>query len=569
MAQKDRSDELERQRVAERQAVAELIAERDMEQRRLAQQQGQFDSDLRQRQVEFSGGLEIDQRRQRLAEANSEADAILGDRRAETDRLSVLGRNENYRRQNDFRDSQPTDIDVLRERFALEQAERGEAGGLLPHQRGEWLAKSTGLFEDQVAGLRETIANAPLTEEGKRVWGELSGELRSIEQQRDFLRPDQYNQALGQWLDKAQRSRLDSMVQPSPTAGDVIGQQYDPQTGIFVQQDSQGRWQARPLLSAEDQRREIALKEKELEWKMRGGEGGGDTMSSAARAESISGLDKDALGDLRKRASEAIMSRRMASAGDQAPSEVITPQELFAEMNRMFEEERQLNSLIQSQMTYSEWSQKQDMPARVPERFMQQAGMGAAQTPMQSEDDIMSPSDVLPGRGVGVAGSIGSELPAATQDEIVVRPPTRSYTPSPGTLTPQETEARKQMIRMSPRERVEMLKEFHPETRGKTIEEIMNMPGSREAYENLRKQGALKDGTYEDHAIAMIDDFLVEETGVLSGTESFVGMSVSDIEDPELKGLAAELPKPKSLAEAEKLNSRYFVDPTGVIRQRF
>lgn len=385
---------------ARRMAIQELLAQQNNEMRERQQQQGQFDAEMAQRQAEFGAGLEIDQRRQRLAEANSKADALLGGRAAEVDEFTAKQRAALGNREQDFRESQPNQLDLLRAKYQMDQ-QAAAGGGLSSHNQQMHTLQSTKLFEEQVAGIREEMSNAPLSPEGQRVWGELSGELRSIEAQRDSLRLPQYNQAIAQWIDKAKRSNLSSMIKPPPTANDILSQQYDPQSGVFVQQDSKGNWQARPILSAEDQRREIALKEKELEWKMRTEGGSGDITSPSVNTLADLMKDPKAVEKLQQQARESIMTRRARQAGDSAtpPSEEIEPQELFTEMKRIFDREQTIVELMrgtappQPDPAYRNWGASLDEPTRVPPEMMD-PGVNVPDPP--SEDDIVSPSDMLP-----------------------------------------------------------------------------------------------------------------------------------------------------------------------------
>jgi len=355
--------------------------------------QRQNASEMAQRQREFGAELEIAQRGQILKEVEAKAKAILGGRGSEIDLLAAQGRNRYYdqqsalaERQQAWKEGQPNDLELLMAKHKLDQ--EGGLQGLSAHNQQMHQMATTKLFETQIADVRKNMSEAELTPDGQREWAAMSGELRAIEAQRDSLRLPAYNQAIGGWLDKYQKADFGSKTKVPPTPTEIIGSQYDPETGIFLQKNSKGGWEGRPIQSATDLRRELELKEKELDWKIRseGGSASGGT-DIPLDAFSIEELPPKNVETIRQRAIESINDRReqQALADGKQPSKKISPDELFTEMKNLFDDERKLQANIYGgeeelrRRQYQAWSEKQDSPSRVPEYFM--GGQGGSPLP--------------------------------------------------------------------------------------------------------------------------------------------------------------------------------------------
>lgn len=81
----------------------------------------------------------------------------------------------------------------------------------------DFLQQNTINLEQQVGNVRRMMAQNQFTPEGQKITGELVGALRAIEQQRDTIRPKEYNKLLNKWLENAEKAGLDSFVAPVPT----------------------------------------------------------------------------------------------------------------------------------------------------------------------------------------------------------------------------------------------------------------------------------------------------------------------------------------------------------------
>lgn len=156
--------------------------------------------------------------------------------------------------------------------------------------------------------------------------------------------------------------------------------------------------------------------------------------------------------------------------------------------------------------------------------------------------------------------------PPAEREQL---PRERAATPSPGTLSPDESAARRDLMNMTPAQRVESLKQFHPLTRDKTIAELLGDPQMRTEYQSLVDAGMRESGNYEQFGVEVVDEFLREELGIHQQRESFVGMRADDVQDAETRRMVDSLPRPKTAAELQNIRGRYFVDPEGVIRRAF
>ena len=144
-----------------------------------------------------------------------------------------------------IRDRPPPRHEVLSDAYSQQMGWQAEMGhGMDPRwareyaqRQADWLYSGgqpeppPPSIDEQVDGLAGQMFGQNYTPEGQRLAGELSGELRAI--QGENLRPDQRTEAMQQWMDKAQRSRLQDHVVKPPTP-DEIAQQYawtDPQSG--------------------------------------------------------------------------------------------------------------------------------------------------------------------------------------------------------------------------------------------------------------------------------------------------------------------------------------------------
>ena len=155
--------------------------------------------------------------------------------------------------------------------------------------------------------------------------------------------------------------------------------------------------------------------------------------------------------------------------------------------------------------------------------------------------------------------------PAPRQVKVGGKP----LTVTPGTLTPQETAARGQIMELPREERIKALMPYDPELKGKTLDQLLESPETKAQYEALPPE--LKTGNYREDMLAQLDDML--QHNVLNGAgqsppDAYVGMRVDDITDPKAKAELAKLPRPKSEKDLQTSRGRYFIDPEGVIRAR-
>jgi len=140
---------------------------------------------------------------------------------------------------------------------------------------------------------------------------------------------------------------------------------------------------------------------------------------------------------------------------------------------------------------------------------------------------------------------------------------------TPGTLTPQETAARGQLMELPREQRIAALMPYEPSLKGKTLDQLLEDPQTKAGYEELKKQG-LATGNYREDMLGHIDEML--QNNVLnagSKPDAYVGMNVNDIKDPKAKAEIDKLPRPKSKNDRNTIRSgQMYVDPEGVIRAR-
>jgi len=139
---------------------------------------------------------------------------------------------------------------------------------------------------------------------------------------------------------------------------------------------------------------------------------------------------------------------------------------------------------------------------------------------------------------------------------------------TPGTLTPQETEARAKIMAMPQEDRIKSLMQYDPQFKGKTLEQILDDPQTKAQYDELSKKG-LTTGNYREDILNHMDETL--QHNVLKGAgqmpqDAYVGMRADEVTDPKAKEEVAKMPRPKSPEEMNGIRGPYFIDPTGVIR---
>lgn len=117
-----------------------------------------------------------------------------------------------------------------------------------PQYQDMWLRDSSRLLDEQAALIQEDMANANLTPEGKRKWGELAGKLRAIQSQRSGFRPGQYSQAMQQFFEEYQNSNLDAYRAEAPTVDSEMQSRFkDLGTGMGVFMQPDGKFQVLEL----------------------------------------------------------------------------------------------------------------------------------------------------------------------------------------------------------------------------------------------------------------------------------------------------------------------------------
>lgn len=139
---------------------------------------------------------------------------------------------------------------------------------------------------------------------------------------------------------------------------------------------------------------------------------------------------------------------------------------------------------------------------------------------------------------------------------------------TPGTLTPQETQGRQQIMSMPQEDRIKALMPYDPQFKGKTIDQILEDPETKARYDELSKQG-LTTGNYRQDILNHMDDTL--QNNVLNGAgqtkpDAYVGMRADEITDPKAKAEVAKMPRPKTEDEVKAIRGPYFIDPNGIIR---
>jgi len=180
--------------------------------------------------------------------------------------------------------------------------------------------------------------------------------------------------------------------------------------------------------------------------------------------------------------------------------------------------------------------------------------------PMTANASLMNPAGApQPAPSAGLP-------PAAPQQQVKVGG--KPLVVTPGTLTPQETAAKAQVMEMPREQRIAALMQYDPSLKGQTLEQLLESPETKAGYEELTKQG-LTTGNYREDMLTQLDEML--QYKVLNGAgqsppDAYVGMRADDITDPKAKAEIAKMPRPKTADEMKTIRGSFFIDPDGIIR---
>lgn len=101
------------------------------------------------------------------------------------------------------------------------RAEYNESQVGLQERSANW--KETGPMDERATSLLKEARGMNLTDEGKRELARLSSSYNKIQSKRSSLRPKQYNELMGQWMDKFEQSRLHNLKEKeSPSISQMI-----------------------------------------------------------------------------------------------------------------------------------------------------------------------------------------------------------------------------------------------------------------------------------------------------------------------------------------------------------
>lgn len=399
----------------------------------------------------------------------------------------------------------------------------------------DMVQQSTRQVEGRVAEVRGMLNQNQYTPEGQKILGDLSGELRAIEAQRDAIRPKEYNALLHKWLDKAERAGLEKFVAKPPTVDERISSNFkDLGTGygVFLQPD--GKMDVREI----DPRK---IEDGKARASSGGRVAGNRNLLQMGATDMAS--DPEMLMKYREDAIDDLMTEWEKSNPD-ATGEAPEPTEEQIE-DRTFELfERKKQEAIKAERF------RQRMLQRAVAMEQGAAGGMAGQT-----------------GGAGMVDSQQTPIPQAPSRQLGQQGDSQAVV-SPGTMTPEQTAARDEFMAMPIEERVTSLLPFHPDTKGRSLDELLNSPHAKEEYDRAVEQGMMEPGKYREYALQILDEQLKNDLGVFSQKRSFVGMNVDDIKDPQIQSVVDQLPRPKSPDEVQQIEGKYFVDPDGIIRMK-
>lgn len=214
--------------------------------------------DLLSRAGYVAGAGQFAQRQQQLALAQQEADA---NRRLREQQLMLAAQDQAFGQQRAMQNDAVRQQQIQAELQNRALAEQNDM--VLGQQRNQaylkqleqtnpelareavWQRDTAQALDKQVNEQRAAMSKLPLTPEGKAVASKLTGSLREIQARRHQLRPSQYAELVGKWLDDVHNSSIESYVEPPPTPAQRFSEEVfvEPQTGIMIGFDDNGRKQ--------------------------------------------------------------------------------------------------------------------------------------------------------------------------------------------------------------------------------------------------------------------------------------------------------------------------------------
>ena len=193
---------------------------------------------------------------------------------------------------------------------------------------------------------------------------------------------------------------------------------------------------------------------------------------------------------------------------------------------------------------------------------------------IQPPDPGQPPSPAPPRKPLPLVSNEGSQNPAyqtaggqQTQPQQVTVGG-KPLAVTPGTLTPQETAARGQIMELPREQRIAALMPYDQELKGRTLEQLLEDPETKAGYAEMTKQG-LTTGNYREDMLGHIDEMLqhnVLNAAGQSPPNAYVGMRADEVTDPKAKAEVDKMPRPKTADEMKAVRGKYFIDPNGIIR---
>ena len=313
-------------------ALTQLLADQNAQNQDRALEERLVNQEMADRRNQFASNLEIDQRAQRASEQKMMADARLRADSLKLDAATAGARERQADREQDFRESQPTEMDVLAQRYMMEK-------------QGDMFAAA----DDMLGKYRQMDLNPA----GKKLLSQLESRLLGIRS--GGFRPEAEQELLRNLFRKMSEANLETYQNQQPSMDELLGRD--------LAQGPDGQWYSRNQYGGIDQMRGMT------------GSGGGSVPIDPDRFESPeaafraayseSGAYTEAWAD----AEDRLRQRKLQTRAIDATGDVtISPDEIMNELMRPFE------------AMHSRFSPKKK----------------TLEKGQPSEDDIPSPSDLAP-----------------------------------------------------------------------------------------------------------------------------------------------------------------------------
>ncbi len=422
--------------------------------------------------------------------------------------------------------------------------------------------------QQDLASLKAGISQADLNTEGKAKASELLGDLKSIEAQRDSLRPDQYNKLVDEWMNRYNESALSNYVKPVPQMELELQNSFkDLGTGMGVFRQPDGKWQ---VLEIDPSKTKPAK--------------GSDAMAQNLDAMPFeSAMQDDTLSSslLEKGKQNALAKISQTAKDENEARRQPTDAEIEEGMKQAYAEMQQTSRLrnkykpTQAAPTTSQPpATAQPAPPQAapvqPEQLPAPPAMPPASPEQIVDFPVPSQADVASGPTpqldlTGIPGIPASQPAKQTVAAAPAKQPVSNA--SPAQMQQTLNEAFKLPLEQKIQALLPQVKLGIPQDEYTTIDQWMNDPEMKSEFEADVKAGRYKPEQYREYVLNFLDGILVKGM-----KDNISGMQYKMDSQAQGQAVLPKLyetaPKASTKDEALALDEQYFIAPDGTLRYK-